>query len=90
MDPHDMLEFICFSQDGRVDVVANPAGDRCTDAVVAWNGDEVLVSLLKHPALLTFKRFEIVFFFSQTRLGHRPLVTGLATHCTVSNTTSKC
>ena len=29
-------------------------------------------------------------FFSQIRLGHRPLVTGLATHCTVSNTTSKC
>ena len=30
-------------QDGRVDVVANDAGDRCTPAVVAWNQDEVLV-----------------------------------------------
>jgi len=34
---------LAVSKDGRVDVVANPAGDRCTDAVVAWNGDEVLV-----------------------------------------------
>jgi len=34
---------LAVSKGGRVDVVANPAGDRCTDAVVAWNGDEVLV-----------------------------------------------
>lgn len=34
---------LAVSKDGRVDVVANDAGDRCTPAVVAWNGDEVMV-----------------------------------------------
>jgi len=34
---------LAVSKDGRVDVVANDAGDRCTPAVVAWNQDEVLV-----------------------------------------------
>jgi len=36
---------LAVSKDGRMDVVANDAGDRCTPAVVAWNQDngEVLV-----------------------------------------------